>query len=87
MSETQTNSAAPATASTAPTTASTAPMSADHKQAFLKEIGTKWNKFSPSDLSALKDKDDLVTQLVSKYSHEKAHAQREVETLLNGRQF
>ena len=33
------------------------------KQIVLKEIGVKWNKFSEQDLSALKNKDDLVTRL------------------------
>ena len=32
---------------------------ADAKQIVLKEIGSKWSKFSEQDLSDLKDKDDL----------------------------
>ena len=34
-----------------------------------------------------KDKDDLVTQLVAKYGRDKSQAQRDVNTLLKGRQF
>jgi hypothetical protein len=57
------------------------------KQIVLKEIGAKWGKFSEQDLAALKGKDDLVTQVVAKYSIEKGQAQRDVDTLLNGRQI
>ncbi len=32
----------------------------------LKEIGSKWGKFSEQDLSALKGNDDLVNQAVAK---------------------
>jgi hypothetical protein len=61
--------------------------SADTKQIVLKEIGSKWNKFSEQDLSSLKGKDDLVTQVVAKYGLEKAQAQKDVDALLNGRQI
>ena len=57
------------------------------KQIVLKEIGAKWNKFSDQDLSALKGKDDLVTQVVAKYGFEKGQAQRDVDALLKGRQI
>jgi hypothetical protein len=60
---------------------------AESKQIALKEIGAKWTKFSEQDLSALKGKDDLVTELVAKYGLEKAQAQRDVDALLKGRQF
>jgi hypothetical protein len=60
---------------------------ADTKQIVLKDIGTKWDKFSEQDLSALKGKDDLVTQVVAKYGIEKAQAQSEVDTVLKGRQL
>ena len=53
----------------------------------LKEVGAKWGKFSEQDLSALKNKDDLVTQVVAKYSLDKAQAQRDVDILLKGRQI
>jgi hypothetical protein len=61
--------------------------SAGDKQIILKEVSAKWGKFSEQDLSSLKGKDDLVTQIVAKYSTDKAQVQREVDTLLNGRAF
>ena len=57
------------------------------RQILLKEIEATWGKFSEQDLSALKNKDDLVTQLVAKYGREKSQAQRDVDALLKGRQF
>ena len=57
----------------------------DTKQIFLKEIRTKWTKFSEQDLSALKGNDDLVTQLAAKYSLDKRQAQRDVDALMKGR--
>jgi hypothetical protein len=67
-----------------PTTPAT---SAETRQIVLKEVGAKWGKFSEQDLSALKNKDDLVTQVVAKYSLDKAQAQRDVDILLKGRQI
>ena len=63
------------------------PTAAETKQIVLKEVGAKWGKFSEQDLSALKSKDDLVTQLAAKYSMEKVQAQRDVDALLKGRQI
>lgn len=60
---------------------------AETRQIVLKEVGAKWSKFSAQDLSALKDKNDIVTQVVAKYSLDKAQAQRDVEALLKGRQI
>jgi hypothetical protein len=60
---------------------------AETRQIVLKEIGAKWSKFSEQDLSALKGKDDLVTQVVAKYSLEKGQAQRDVDAVLKGRQI
>jgi anaerobic selenocysteine-containing dehydrogenase len=57
------------------------------RQIVIKEIEATWGKFSEQDLSALKNKDDLVTQLVAKYGREKSQAQRDVDALLKGRQF
>ena len=51
------------------------------------EIASKWSKFSAADVAALKTKDDLVAQLQSKYSLDKAVAQKDVETFANGRQL
>ena len=69
------------------TNSATGHSAAEAKQIILKEIGSKWGKFSEQDLSALKDKDDLVTQVVAKYGLEKAQAQRDVDTLMKGRQI
>jgi hypothetical protein len=55
------------------------------KQIILKEIGAKWGKFTQQDLSVLKSKDDLVTQVASKYSLDRAQAQRDVDALMKGR--
>jgi len=72
----------------APNAAASKPATAaETKQIVLKEIGAKWDKFSPQDLSALKGKDDLVTQVVAKYGLEKAQAQRDVDAILKGRQI
>jgi len=60
-------------------------MTAETKQIVLKEIGSKWGKFSELDLSALKGNDDLVTQVLAKYGLEKAQAQRDVDALPKGR--
>jgi len=60
---------------------------AETKQIVLKEIGAKWDKFSQQDLSALKGRDDLVTQVVAKYGLERAQAQRDVDAILKGRQI
>lgn len=73
------------------TTAAQAPAAktdaAETKQAVLKDIAAKWGKFSQQDLSGLKGKDDLVTQVSAKYGLEKSQAQRDVDGLLKGRQF
>ena len=66
--------------------AGVAATAAETKQIVLKEIGAKWNKLSQQDLSALKGRDDLVTQLAAKYGLEKAQAQRDVDAILKGRQ-
>jgi len=58
---------------------------AESKQILLKDIGAKWNKFSEQELGALKNKDDLISQVVTKYSLDKAQAQREVDVVMNGR--
>jgi hypothetical protein len=63
------------------------PSATESKKIVLKEIGAKWSKFSEQDLSSLKNKDDLVTQVVAKYGLEKSQAQRDVDTLMKGRQF
>jgi len=65
---------------------STNPQNNDQKQAVIKDICAKWSKFSEQDVSALKGKSDLVTQVASKYSMPQTQAQTEVDALLKGRQ-
>jgi hypothetical protein len=60
---------------------------AESKQILLKDIGAKWSKFSQQELGALKSKDDLISQVVTKYSVEKAQAQRDVDAVMKGRQI
>jgi hypothetical protein len=57
------------------------------RQIVLNEIRSKWSKFSEQDLSALKSKDDVVSQLVAKYGLEEAQAQRDVDLLMEDRQL
>jgi hypothetical protein len=79
---------APSNAATNTNMAAASPKTpAETKQIVLKEIGAKWSKFSAQDLSALKGKDDLVTQVVAKYGLEKSQAQRDVDAVLKGRQI
>ena len=68
-----------------PTTTSASP--AEAKQILLKDIGAKWGKFSEQELGALKNKDDLVTQVVAKYSIDKVQAQKDVDAVMKGRQI
>jgi hypothetical protein len=61
--------------------------SPEAKQVLLKDIGAKWSKFSEQELNALTNKDELVTQVVAKYSIDKAQAQRDVDAVIKGRQI
>jgi hypothetical protein len=60
---------------------------ADTRKILLKDIGAKWGKFSEQELGALKSRDDLVTQVVAKYSIDKAQAQRDVDSVMKDRQI
>jgi hypothetical protein len=60
---------------------------AANKAALGKDIRTKWDKFSEIDVGAMKSEGDLVTQLVSKYSLDKALAETQAKALVNGRAF
>jgi hypothetical protein len=53
----------------------------------MKDIRAKWSHFSEQEVSALKGKADLVTQVVAKYGLEQAQALREVDAVLKGRQI
>jgi hypothetical protein len=63
------------------------PQSPEQKQSILKEICAKWSKLSEQDVSTLKGKDDLVSQVVAKYGIPQIQAQSEVDALLKGRQL
>jgi hypothetical protein len=63
------------------------PANDTNKQAILKDIETKWDKFSQTELSALRSRDELVAQVETKYGFDKAVAQREVDAILKGRTF
>jgi hypothetical protein len=64
-----------------------APQNTEQKSAVLKEICSKWSKFSEQDVAALKGKADLVSQVVTKYGLPQIQAQSEVDALLKGRQI
>jgi hypothetical protein len=49
------------------------------------EIAQKWGKFSAAEIAALKDKDDLIAHVQSKYGFDKAKAQSEVDAFAKGR--
>jgi hypothetical protein len=51
------------------------------------EIQRKWSKFSAQEITALKDKDDLVVQVQAKYAHDKTQAQRDVDAFARGRRL
>jgi hypothetical protein len=72
--------------STSTNTASN-PQNNDQKQAVIKDICAKWSKFSAQDVSALKSRADLVSQVVAKYGLTQMQAQTDVDALLKGRAF
>jgi uncharacterized protein YjbJ (UPF0337 family) len=49
------------------------------------EIQARWGKFNAQEIAALKTKDDLVAQVQTKYTLDKAQAQRDVDTFSKGR--
>ena len=49
------------------------------------DIQAKWDKFNATEIAALKDKDDLVSQVQTKYSLDKSQAQRDVDAFAKGR--
>ncbi len=69
------------------TNTSANPQNNDQKQAVIKDICAKWGKFSAQDVSALKGRADLVSQVVAKYGLTQVQAQTDVDALLKGRAF
>ncbi|MGO9547645.1 MAG: hypothetical protein ACLPPF_22990 [Rhodomicrobium sp.] len=59
----------------------------DNRKIIVSEFHTKWEKFSEQELSALKGKDDLVSQVQAKYGLNKEQALRDIDALLKGRPF
>lgn len=57
------------------------------KQLLMKDIASKWPKFSETEIAALKNRDELVTGVQSKYSLDTTQAGREVDSVLKGREF
>jgi hypothetical protein len=49
------------------------------------DIAAKWGKFSAQEIADLRDKDDLVAKVQTKYSLDRAHAQRDVDAFAKGR--
>ena len=62
-------------------------VNAEDKQVVLNDIRAKWDKFSEQDVSALKGKDDLVSQVSAKYDIRADQAQRDVDAVLKGRKI
>ena len=58
-----------------------------NKLMVMKDIRAKWSHFSEQEVSALKGKADLVTQVAAKYGLDQAQAQRDVDAVLKGRQI
>ena len=51
------------------------------------EIQKQWSKFTYAEVSALKSKDELVSQVQSKYALDKVQAQKDVDAFAKGRQL
>ncbi len=51
------------------------------------EIAQRWGKFSAAEIAALKDKDDLIAKVQSKYKTERDQAVSDVDTFAKGRQL
>jgi hypothetical protein len=51
------------------------------------EIQVKWSKFTTQEVAALKNKEDLISQVQTKYALDRAQAQRDVDAFAHGRQL
>ena len=51
------------------------------------DIQKQWSKFTYAEVSALKNKDELVSQVQTKYTLDKAQAQKDVDAFAKGRQL
>jgi len=57
------------------------------KKVLLKDIASKWSKFSEAEIAALTSRDQLLSGVQAKYSLDATQATREVDGLLAGRAF
>lgn len=65
---------------------STTPANANEATLMIhKDIKAKWDKFTDMELTSLKNKDELVSHVMSKYNVEKPNALRDVDAVLKGR--
>jgi hypothetical protein len=60
---------------------------APENKIIVNELRAKWGKFSEQDLATLKGKDDLVSQVQTRYGLNKEQALRGGDALLKGRAF
>ncbi len=51
----------------------------------LNEVARKWSKFSKRDLTSITTSDQLVDEIVKRYSIKEEAARREVDILMDGR--
>jgi hypothetical protein len=63
------------------------PTSTGSNTGMRSEIQVKWSKFTSQEIAALKNKDDLVAQVQTKYALDRAQAQRDVDAFAHGRQL
>lgn len=59
----------------------------EERSIIVKELQSKWGKFSVKELTALKGKDALVTQLQTRYGMSEPRAIGAVDEFLHGRAF
>jgi hypothetical protein len=60
---------------------------AEERKIVVNEIQGRWAKLSDRDLAGMKGKDDLISQVQSRYKLDREQALKDVEALLNGRAF
>jgi hypothetical protein len=58
-----------------------------NEQGMRGEIAGKWPKLTAADITALKNKADLVAQVQSKYALDATQAQNDVDAFAAGRQL
>jgi hypothetical protein len=57
------------------------------RAALGKDIRAKWDKFSEIEVGALRSEEQLVAQLIAKYSLDRPQAETEVKGVVNGRKL